>query len=147
MSCSRASQGAIIMLKAYWLLKIYPALCPALYMDYPLSYSNQSNKVWVLSLFSFYKWEINAQRGSITCHSEHGWNQEAGSRFEPGIRIPDLMFSSSEGSWEFTARRASSLPYLGYLPVYTDLNTSVFMFFSSLTECSGLVFDDGLCVF
>ena len=95
MSCPRASQEAVIMLKAYWLLKMCPALWQALYMDYPLSCSNQPNKVCVLSLFPFYKWEMDAQRGSITCHSVHSWNQQAGLRREPGIPIPGLMLSSS----------------------------------------------------
>lgn len=134
MSCPRASQEAVIMLKAYWLLKACPALWQALYMDYLLSYSNQPGKVCVLSLFSFYKAEIDAQRGPVTCHSVHNWNQEAGSRLEPGTPIPGLTFSSSGEGWGFTAWRASSLPYMGRLSFYTDLNTSGLYVFSSLAD-------------
>lgn len=98
-----------------------PALWQALYMDYPL-YSSQPNKICALSLFSFYKWVIDARRGSVTCHSACSWNQEAGWRFAEGSPILGLLFSSSGQVWEFTARRATSLPapYLDYLLFYTD---------------------------
>lgn len=111
----------------------------ALYMDFIFYYS-ETDKIYVLLLSSFYRWEIDVKRGSVTCDYVHCWNQMIESRFKPGNPIPGLVSNSSGKGWEFRVRIVLLMvAFLTWDVSPLTLTSCGLYIFSSLTNWSVLV--------